>query len=88
MNTKYCLDTNIFIVPWKKFYSPDFTYRYLELIEKLAKKNVIFTTMAVKEELEKKDDDIFKWVKKMNLFKEIDESVQKKLVKLSTNIKN
>ena len=50
---KYCLDTNIFIEPWNRFYSIKFIKGYWEILENLAKKEIIFSTIEVKKEIEK-----------------------------------
>ena len=76
---KYCLDTNIFIEPWKKFYSPQFTKGYWEILENLGKKGIIFSAIEVKKEIEKIDDNLMKWIKNKKFFKNPDENVQKKM---------
>ncbi len=74
---KYCLDTNVFIEPWTKYYSPQFTKGYWELLKNLGKKGIIFATKQVKDEIKKIDDDLLKWITNTSdLFKEPDESVQ------------
>ena len=73
---KYCLDTNVFIEPWKRYYSPQFTKGYWELLKQCGKKNIVFATMEVKNEIKKVDDDLSKWVKTSGFFRDPDESVQ------------
>ena len=70
---KYCLDTNVFIEPWNKYYAPKFTKGYWELLYKLAKKGIIFAPMEVKREIEKVDDKLSKWIKGKDFFQEPDE---------------
>ena len=79
MAKRYCLDTNIFIEAWNRFYSKDFTKGYWEILENLARKDIIFANIEVKKELEKVDDDLLKWVKDKSFFKDINEDVQKYL---------
>ena len=55
---KYCLDANIFIEPWNKFYSIQFTKGYWEILESLAQKRIVFSTTEVKREIEKIDDNL------------------------------
>ena len=76
---KYCLDTNIFIEPWHKFYSKQFTKGYWEILESFAKQNIIFSPIEVKRELEKVDDDLLEWVKNKSFFKDVNEDIQKYL---------
>ena len=79
---KYCLDTNVFIEPWKRYYSPQFTKGYWELLKQFGKKDIIFATMEVKNEIKKIDDDLLQWVKASYLFRDPDKSVQTKLRKI------
>ncbi len=74
---KYCLDTNIFIEPWNKFYSPGFTKGYWEILADLARKGILFSTTEVKREIEKIDDGLLKWLKNKKLFKSPNEDVQR-----------
>ena len=76
---KYCLDTNIFIEPWNKFYSLQFTSGYWEILEDLGKKGIVFSPTEVKREIEKIDDDLLKWIKNKEFFKDPSLDVQKKL---------
>ena len=80
--TKYCLDTNVFIEPWKRYYSPQFTKGYWKLLKQYGKKDIIFATMEVKNEITKIDDDLLQWVKTSDLFRDPDESVQTNLRKI------
>ena len=79
---KCCLDTNVFIEPWKRYYSPKFTKGYWDLLHKLAKKGVIFSPIEVKKELKKVDDELSRWIKDKTFFKEPDESIQVYLKKI------
>ena len=74
---KYCLDTNIFIEPWNKFYSPNLTKGYWDILEDLSQKGIIFSPMEVKKEIEKIDDGLNKWIKNKSFFKEANDDVQK-----------
>ena len=74
---KYCLDTNVFIEAWNKYYSMSLSPRYWDLLDDLAKKGVIFCTQEVKVEIEKVDDKLSQWIKSRNhFFKDITEDVQ------------
>lgn len=76
---KYCLDTNIFIEPWKRFYSIQFTREYWEILENLAQKGIVFSTTEVKKEIEKIDDDLLRWLKGKSFFKNPNTGVQQKM---------
>ena len=76
---KYCLDTNIFIEPWNKFYSPKFTKGYWEILADLAQTGVLFSITEVKKEIEKIDDDLLKWTKDKKFFKNPNEAVQQRM---------
>ena len=80
--TKYCLDTNVFIEPWKRYYSPQFTKGYWDLLKQCGTKGIIFATMEVKNEIKKIDDDLLQWVKTSEMFRKPDESVQTFLRKI------
>ena len=76
---KYCLDTNIFIEPWNKFYSLQFTKGYWEILADLAQKGVLFSTDEVKREIEQIDDDLLKWLKDKKFFKSPNEDIQRRM---------
>ncbi len=78
MNNKYCLDTNVFIEGWNKYYSPEFCKSYWDIIAELGKEGVVFISVKVKEEIAKTDDNLARWIKnKQYMVKELDENVQK-----------
>ncbi len=62
MSHIYCLDTNVFIEPWNKYYSMSLCPDYWELIDSLAKEGVLFCTEEVCREIEKVDDGLNDWV--------------------------
>ena len=62
MNQIYCLDTNVLIEPWNKYYSMELCPDYWELIDNLAKERIIFCTKEVRYEIEKTDDDLKTWL--------------------------
>lgn len=74
---KYCLDTNVFIEAWNKYYSMKLSPGYWDVLDDLAQKGIIFCTQEVKYEIEKVDDKLTQWIKTRNhFFKEITENVQ------------
>ena len=77
---KYCLDTNVLIEPWNKYYTIEICPDYWEIIDRLAKQGVIFCPEEVRREIDKIDDELKKWVKsRPHLFREINQTVQVRL---------
>lgn len=73
---QFCLDTNIFIEPWTKYYSMDICPDYWEILDSLAHKGIIFCTMEVKREIEKTSDDLSEWFKyRPHFFRELNDRV-------------
>ena len=77
---KYCLDTSALMEPWNKYYSMDLCPQYWDVLNDLGEKGIVFCTHDVKREIEKKDDDLFAWIKdRPFLFREVTEQVQENL---------
>jgi predicted nucleic acid-binding protein len=77
---KYCLDTNIFIESWNKYYSMELCPQYWQILDDLAKKNIVFSPIEVKKEIEKTDDGLKEWIRdKPYFFIDIDEDTQKNM---------
>ena len=62
-NVKYCLDTNILIQAWQKYYSPKFCQEYWQVLNHFGVSGQIFIPEEVKGEILKTDDDLSKWIK-------------------------
>ena len=60
---KYCLDTNVLIQAWQKYYNPKFCPDYWEILIELGKKERIFIPEEVYEEIVRTEDDLSKWFK-------------------------
>ena len=76
----YCLDSNVFIEGWNRYYSIDFCPQYWEVLDDLATKGVIFSPIEVKREILKTDDGLANWIKNRDyIFKEITVEVQEHL---------
>lgn len=82
----YCLDTNVLIQAWQKYYSPKFCPDYWEVLNELGKKGKIFIPEIVFEEITRTEDNLSKWLKESNIpiFK-IDEDVTKCLQNIYSN---
>jgi len=73
---KYCLDANVLIQAWQKYYSPKFCPEYWTVLDQLGKQDIIFIPKMVYDEITRTDDDLSKWLKKSNIpVAEIDENV-------------
>jgi len=64
---KYCLDTNVLIQAWQKYYSPKYCLDYWSVLNNLGKQGIIFISKMVYDEIDKTDDDLSKWLKKSDI---------------------
>lgn len=64
---RYCLDANVLIQGWQKYYSPKLCPSYWEILNKLGKANRIFIPRMVADEIEKTDDDLKEWLKSCSI---------------------
>ena len=64
---KYCIDTNILIQAWQKYYSPQICPEYWEVLNQLGKSGQIFIPEEVKEEILKTEDDLSIWIKNCDI---------------------
>lgn len=63
---KYCLDTNVFVEAWNRYYSMDLCPKYWSILDELAQEGKIFSPIEVKREIEKIDDGLSQWIKSMD----------------------
>lgn len=69
----YCLDANVLIQAWQKYYSPELCPDYWNILNKLGKDGKIFIPEEVKNEIvvtdnkEKSEDDLSKWLKRSSI---------------------
>jgi predicted nucleic acid-binding protein len=79
MNTtanKYCLDANVLIQAWQKYYNPKFCPDYWDILIELGKQDKIFIPELVYEEITRTEDDLSRWVKASKIpIKKISEPV-------------
>ena len=79
MNTtanKYCLDANVLIQAWQKYYNPKFCPDYWDILIELGKQDKIFIPELVYEEITRTEDDLSRWVKDSKIpIKKISEPV-------------
>ncbi len=75
---KYSLDTSTFLNAFIRVYPPDVFPKLWEKINTLIHDGHLKATEMVLEELKRKDDDAYKWVKERPLlFENVDENIQK-----------
>jgi rRNA-processing protein FCF1 len=70
MTTKaqiYCLDANVLIQAWQKYYSPKICPDYWEILNELGKQFKVFIPEEVKDEIVKTEDDLSKWLKSSSI---------------------
>jgi Domain of unknown function (DUF4411) len=76
MSTKahiYCIDANVLIQSWQKYYSPDICPDYWDILDDLGKRGRIFIPEEVKNEIvvkdnpDKTEDDLSKWLKRSSI---------------------
>ena len=73
---KYCLDTNVLIQAWQKYYSPNICPSYWDVLNSLGIQKRIFIPKAVFEEITRTEDELSKWIKTSNIsVHELNESV-------------
>ena len=66
-SNRYCLDTNVLIEAWNKYYSPHFCSAYWDVLNKLGSQDRIFIPNAVYNEISRQDDELSKWLKGSNI---------------------
>lgn len=63
----YCLDANVLIQAWQKYYSPALCPDYWTVLDELGMQGRIFICQEVYDEIIKTDDDLSKWLKESNI---------------------
>lgn len=75
---KYCLDANVLIQAWQKYYSPRICPTYWDMLDYLGTQNIIFMPEMVYDEIVRTDDELSEWLKTSQIpIKKIDEQVTK-----------
>ena len=64
----YSIDTSALLDGWRRHYPPDVFVSVWERIEGLIAGGELRATEEVRIELERKDDDVFKWAKRQDGF--------------------
>jgi hypothetical protein len=78
IDKKFCLDANVLIQAWQKYYSPKICPSYWDIFNDLGANNIIFMPEMVYNEIVRTDDDLSKWLKSSKIpIRKIDEQVIK-----------
>jgi predicted nucleic acid-binding protein len=64
---RYCLDTNVLIEAWNRYYSPKFCSSYWDILNKLGTLNQIFIPKAVSDEIKRSEDELTNWLKQSSI---------------------
>ena len=63
----YCLDSNVLIQAWQKYYSPIYCPTYWDILNELGDEDKIFIPSMVYDEIVRTDDDLSDWLKKSKI---------------------
>jgi predicted nuclease of predicted toxin-antitoxin system len=75
---KYCLDANVLIQAWQKYYSPKICPSYWDILDLLGEAEKIFLPEEVYKEITRTEDELSQWLKSSNIpIRKIDENVTK-----------
>jgi predicted nuclease of predicted toxin-antitoxin system len=75
---KYCLDANVLIQAWQKYYSPKICPSYWDILNLFGKAEKIFLPEEVYKEITRTEDELSQWLKSSNIpIRKIDENVTK-----------
>lgn len=76
----YCLDANVLIQAWQKYYSPRLCPSYWDELKQLGKENRIFIPEEVQTEILRTEDDLAEWLKGSQIpIRKIGEGTAKRL---------
>lgn len=60
---RYCLDANVLIQAWQKYYNPKFCPDYWNILIELGKQDIVFIPEMVYKEITRTEDDLADWLK-------------------------
>ena len=64
---KYCLDANVLIQAWQKYYNPKFCPDYWIILSEFGRGGKIFIPELVYEEIIRTEDELSKWLKESQI---------------------
>lgn len=62
LERKYCLDANVFIQAWQKYYNPKICPDYWNVLNQLGEEKSIFIPQMVYNEIVRTEDELSKWL--------------------------
>ncbi|MBW1649749.1 MAG: DUF4411 family protein [Deltaproteobacteria bacterium] len=75
---KYCLDTNVLIEAWRKYYSPEISPDYWNILNFLGREGKIFIPEHVYDEIIRTEDNLSAWIRSCDIpIRAINEQVAK-----------
>lgn len=63
----YCIDANVLIQAWQKYYSPKLCPSYWDVLDKLGAQGRLFIPAEVSKEIQKGQDELAAWLKSSNI---------------------
>lgn len=60
---KFCLDANVLIQAWQKYYSPTFCPDYWSILNELGSRGTIFLAEEIHQEIIRTEDELTGWLK-------------------------
>lgn len=63
----YCIDANVLIQAWQKYYSPKLCPSYWEVLNKVGAQGRLFIPAEVSKEIHKGQDELAAWLKSSNI---------------------
>jgi hypothetical protein len=79
----YCLDANVLINGWQKYYSPKFCPDYWILLNELGRQGRIYVPQAVFDEIGRTEDELSIWLKNSHIsIRKVDGAVTECLRKI------
>lgn len=67
MHRTYCLDANVLIQAWQKYYSPKLCPDYWSVLDQLGEQRRIFLPQLVYQEITRTEDELADWLKKSKI---------------------
>jgi Domain of unknown function (DUF4411) len=64
---KYCLDANVLIQAWQKYYSPKLCPEYWDILNDFGRSGRIFLPQNVFEEIIRTEDELTEWLKESKI---------------------
>lgn len=64
---RYCIDANVLIQAWQKYYSPKLCPSYWDVLNKLGAQGRLFIPAEVAKEIDRSEDDLSDWLKQSRI---------------------